>query len=928
MLKRKLKLDPEIKYEPLELYDLYRSPDLSFVSGATNLRYCLSSGNMVRYQLDSGSLFYESPLSAYTAVRQGYIIYKKMFPVNKTTYYGKDITYIDYFGTIYYAHTNESGETVFTVSYEKNGEPDCYSFENPHINIVDEEVEYNGTDEEVYVGVVSYIENGIVNIDGNDYLVDLTQAGSGTSAYTDFIRYNYLSDSYIDITEHSLWGPNDWLLLTKFVFEPDDNILLDVNSAYTIENKLYVMVGGTEYDFYTNDESSLSGNVMINYNGREIGLDSVKSCLGVMDIYGVNVPSEKIKLSDGNYCQVKSYRRVTELGDMLSIVMDQGRSDLGIGSTIIAKSLNMSYEIADVEVDSDGNEYVMFCGNRYDVLAGYDRCIVINNTEYPIIYQNGEYCAIEMDEQVVPLKKNESNWERIGPITANTTSYTEVFHDAIVINNEKYRVTRDGEHGYVRISKPTRYEFNIEAISGLSTYYLTPILNTAGMSECETEQRRIDICSEIGANPMNYLFYLKNTIIGKKKVTYKNVYDEQMPNNPDMEPISSDDVVSPSGSADVPYVKKAFNETFVMYKVIDYFSIPITLSNIHGNNVLMEDMIRNGVVSYHMNGSIPSTIDMEKDVYHPAIDVEVSENNTISDSRLARFLEFNLHFRTRDMDTWKINEEGTMKYSSNMTNWNIVDNQMYLDLIEGGGDTNKLMRSADLLYYLKFNNSDIYRQKKKLEKSFIRLSFYNSTDPSNQFLLATSTIFIDESEQYMKYSSNQKNGRFRSVYFGSESTSIGVDMEPIGSDGNPSLDNDKRICARFTVTDKNTTTTSSEGYYLYMFKEYSNGLRIGTVYMSVEFYHAGLGKIIPFYVPTKKDDAGSHLLTLNNEDIGTLKAGIGLSNLYRELYIPFDVSYDFKNKRYIYYLKEGYKFDNDEDAIIINLFETKIRNDS
>ena len=46
------------------------------------------------------------------------------------------------------------------------------------------------------------------------------------------------------------------------------------------------------------------------------------------------------------------------------------------------------------------------------------------------------------------------------------------------------------------------------------------------------------------------------------------------------------------------------------------------------------------------------------------------------------------------------------------------------------------------------------------------------------------------------------------------------------------FDDESRLGCNITVKNKYETTTSSEGFYLYMFKEYSTGLKPSTVYLS------------------------------------------------------------------------------------------------
>jgi hypothetical protein len=63
------------------------------------------------------------------------------------------------------------------------------------------------------------------------------------------------------------------------------------------------------------------------------------------------------------------------------------------------------------------------------------------------------------------------------------------------------------------------------------------------------------------------------------------------------------------------------------------------------------------------------------------------------------------------------------------------------------------------------------------------------------------------------------------------------------------FDESVRLSSRLVVDNKYDTDTSSEGFYIYMFREYSQKLHQKRIYMKVEYNHAGIGKTIPFFIP-------------------------------------------------------------------------------
>lgn len=924
MLKHKIKIDTSAKYDNIEMDDFYLSPDLEFISGTTSYKHELVSGSMVRYQLRSGTLFYESPLECSNVIRQGKVSYTGLFPLNRATYYGKDIAYVEYNGKVYYVNDGDIVVDFDDNTYIISGVTD--------------------STEEVPIPVTSYIENGIANIDGNELSVDVSCvsgfSGMSDDANSPLFKYNYMSRDVDEYNEEpfeiDLWPHDQWKIVTKFILRPDDNILLDVSSRHIIRPHPYIRIGSETYSVQTDDEMSISGSTFIDVNAKRLDIPDVFSCNGVINVTGRTY----VELWDGSHVELESYNEEAENGDMVAIVMSNPHDTLDIGSTVIAKSIYNDYLYVNVETDYEsGEEYVMFGNLKYDIIKDDYITVTINGTEYEFIYVNEvngqSYGVIEMGEHVVPLRINFDTetayridavsvlYGESGPVEYGITRY-----DSVVIDGEKYRVDRTSRRGgSITLTKPQNYEFTVVSLSGSGVYYLYPNMTTNNLSPGDTEKSRIRICGEVGGRDSNYVFYLKNTAFGNEKITFKKVFDDQMQDNPGMTPISSDDIVSPN-TYEGTFYSEPFKDRFVMYKIEDYYSIPIVLSSVYGSNLMQEDMMVHGKLKNRIVESISPLVDMEKDVYFPCLAAfDEGGKYDESNSKVAKKLEFNIHLRSRDLDTWTVKESDENPFFSNESNWNVTDCGAYKNIIDGDDEDlkKKLMRSSDLLYFLKFSDDDVERQKKKIEKTFLRLSFYNSPDAANQYLLATSTIFLDEGSLYWKYSTNQRNGEFSDVNLGNKSDTIGVSTEPQDM-GVLTFDEGKRLSSQFTVVDKNKTNDSSEGFYIYMFKEYSNGLRDSEIYMTVDLYHAGQGKKIPLYLPMTSDL--SRPLTLYKEnDLTTLKNGIPLNKYYEQLYIPLICRYDFTKKKHVYYLNDEYinkDYAPDDGTIIFNLFELKI----
>jgi hypothetical protein len=415
--------------------------------------------------------------------------------------------------------------------------------------------------------------------------------------------------------------------------------------------------------------------------------------------------------------------------------------------------------------------------------------------------------------------------------------------------------------------------------------------------------------------------------------------------------------------------------------------------------------------------AINPIVDMERDVYTPkyiensdeSIDeyikyippnVDGDENDeeiyeelrhsyigSFTDFKPVTEIQINPHFRTRNMENWKINDGyNDVSTSGKTDSWFITDYEPYKSIIKEGKRTEELINVPDLLGLLYFTNIDVFYQKSSVAKSFMRLSYYDSTNPQIQSLLHTSTVFMDEHRIFKRYIDNSKKNIYDYILAEeprleehTENTDeyeihpsilnkVSVMSEFIGihdkskarrtsqgqcGDGNdcykytdakPEEENN-RISSRFTIKNKYETDTSSEGFYLYIFKQYAENLHPKPIYMKVDFNHAKIGKTIPFNVPMKwgNDESDSpyvyptERITISDEkdtsdtgatsDLDLLKEGIPLSYVYGQSYIPLYAMYDFKNKEYSYVFDDRYAdVDFENGKVRLNLFELKIKN--
>ena len=92
----------------------------------------------------------------------------------------------------------------------------------------------------------------------------------------------------------------------------------------------------------------------------------------------------------------------------------------------------------------------------------------------------------------------------------------------------------------------------------------------------------------------------------------------------------------------------------------------------------------------------------------------------------------------------------------------------------------------------------------------------------------------------------------------------------------------KRLSSNFIIKNRNESVESSEGFYLYLFKEYSHWLHERTIYMRVQFNHAGIGKTVNFMLLFHKNSQGEKKMInwASKFNFDKYKDGCPLNELY------------------------------------------------
>lgn len=326
------------------------------------------------------------------------------------------------------------------------------------------------------------------------------------------------------------------------------------------------------------------------------------------------------------------------------------------------------------------------------------------------------------------------------------------------------------------------------------------------------------------------------------------------------------------------------DNTLFVAKASGYWGISVGFSeNSDFKRLRQEELINEYFAKNFKEKLIPPIIDMERVKYIPwTCDINGDMTN------IANEIDLYLHFRIREDTNWTVN---------NSDGWSDIDKN---DPIT---DNVGFWRS-NTLNVLNFTDDDVLYQKMKVKQSFVRLSFYNSNDITNQSLLYYSTVFLDGSGLSGKMV-KKKNEMIRKDIPIDRDNAIIIEST-IGI----------RIDSQIAINDEYQTNKSSEGFYLYLFKDDADLLDKEndsgrTIYMKVEFNHAGYGRTIPM------------MLNPINDDYRMGK--LNIENFFENMFIPLKIYHDEDGYRY--------SFENNAcirqlgDKIELSLFEPYLQED-
>ena len=971
MLKLKTKVSSNGNLIPIELQDFYLSPDLSYVSGTTSGDYMfpLNDTVIISTQYTPAPDMLEGTITDIT--RKGEVIINKRYPVMAGKHYAP-----------YTPIPEKKSGTTYNFNYIFLGGK--YYYEQGGVYTVNGNT-YTAQNNSVTIPTTYYIEDETVNIDGQLFYVDfdgelnngtpgclLDKEGgepvnvysSGGSLYQYVILEEMRDEKVSAYSAHAdvqIYSVENQKRLHKVIARKNEDKAIAFDSVTFCKRDYYV----TYKNYKCKVEEKILDETLHEWEwGCYIPIMSTDGHIDnkwyslFYDDIGSTHPeqfrgnghkdidewlTERIitmpyVIVDNQKYLAQPVIRNSNEGKEIIIYAAEGNLPFKAGSVITLKrgsaiSYKVSIQSGETSIDS-GTSFVFYNGQKYAVKARLCDYINIGGETFHVSYPNGTEAGKNAsvgiyDTPVTMTIGNDGKLYREGyymyksgtgaTYSAQTTGYTIYQQSGITMGDYNYPLTVVSGDAYLRLYDDTPHRFIINQVLGSAAYICTPYFENTDLTEAFIRTATRGICREVVENQSAFNVFYENSLFGTRKV----------------EPINGFLVNSAATSSD-DFCK--LEDSLRIYVNNGYVSVDIPMDINVGTNLIQDMLIGGSYVNERAGDYINPIVDMEKDIFSPAL-----SSNTKTSGKTVYYdipeLEFNLHFRTRNQDNWKIIEDEAYKSGSTTahtenSNWFVLDYPPY------NTEPKKalLQETPDLLGLLYFTTNDVFYQKNKLAKSFLRLSFYDSPSPYNQTLLATSTIFVDEGKLYQEYAANIKGGRFNNIPVDGKGsiksgTTISVLTEPLDDHNKYTYDETKRLSMRFTVNNKYVTDTSSEGFYIYIFKEYTTGLHPKDIYMKVEFNHAGVGKTLSFTIPMKSD--GSAPLSLANAgDVQVLKEGIPLSDIYQQSYIHFQGVYDSLKQKYVYYFAPEYSScykkitGTDAYKMQFNLFEVKYKNEA
>lgn len=306
------------------------------------------------------------------------------------------------------------------------------------------------------------------------------------------------------------------------------------------------------------------------------------------------------------------------------------------------------------------------------------------------------------------------------------------------------------------------------------------------------------------------------------------------------------------------------------------------------------------IIQEAKEGLIPGILNLEKIKFSPVYKKVVGSNTTYE-----KVDKIVIRFNFLHRDNWYYDGEKKTYFKTN--SWTIDNRGWYTQDYES--DTtieipaSKKNATSTLLGYLGFTDGDVRFQKNKLSKSFARMSYYSTNDLLTNSLLNFSTVFVDGGELFGRYVKIDKSGEYPQFF---DDEQLSAYSHTIASGAN-------QLDCTLEITDEYDEAKSAEGFNIYLFSDdFKNASESepGTIYLKIEFNHAGYGKTLQFMRPE-----GPSSVKLDEEK--------DVDFYTKAVFIPIEVFYCQSQKRFVYRFDEK-RTAYDDGVIYLDLYEATI----
>ena len=586
-------------------------------------------------------------------------------------------------------------------------------------------------------------------------------------------------------------------------------------------------------------------------------------------------------------------------------------------------------------VNSEGEMMDVICEYKTDINLHMGDNILVqtpkNNSAYD--YYREEITIKEIDE-------SESNFTFTLPIYINLNLYS--------LSEKKEVDTIES------IDKPFWWYFNFSEphyFNGDNVTINIQYYTTNGIME----KVELQNCVVVNTKTLKYNFNKENSEIEKFGISIFGEYE--------------DGVNIARGDADIMNLLNVRRKNFLItndsntvkfYKYEHKLSINVPLTDSSKTDLMQQYAVNEKFVDVEMEKAINKGVEMEKNIFTPVF------KNADDDDKEIYKINFNLHLRNHSNDDeWKTTDDDYWNGvyveldEDNNKILNIDDNFFSSPYVDEG----KWSWQSDNLNLLGFNIADVKYQKSRLKKTFLRLSFYDSPYIADQNLIGYSTVFLDTNKLFGSFTKNLKTSKYKIYNKTGEPKEnlfgIGVNKELGDGFKNLLQKNVKfseveeyRLSSQFSVEDRYSNSDCSEGFYVYLWKDYTQGTMPSDLYLHIDLNHARFGRSIPLMMPyfgTLKNEiwdgscenswgvkTGTKTLGVKSfhdivrdwqEDAG----GYTMQRYLRYSFIHLKCQFDKDKNRYVYYLDNKHYGDNlnkifDEETNTLNLvlYEAKV----